>query len=69
MANTGSDKTVVVETGNSNSGLSTVLIAIIFMAVLFVAGIFLYRAGVFGNHTKHEIDININKPGAVLLLR
>jgi len=63
------DKTIVVESG-AGSGLTNALIVLILLIVLFVAGVFLYRAGVFGHNSKHEIDININKnPGAVLLLR
>jgi len=62
------DKTVVVESGSGN-GLSTALVVIVLIVALFVGGLLLYRAGVFGGKSKHEIDININKPGAVLLVR
>jgi len=63
-----SDKTVVVDGGGGN-GLSSALIVIVLIAALFIGGVLLYRAGVFGGHSKHEIDINVNKPGSVLLLR
>jgi hypothetical protein len=35
------------------------------LAVLYFTGVF---GGMFGN-SKHEVDININKPGVVLQLR
>lgn len=63
-----SDKTVVVDAGGGN-GLGTALVVIVLIVALFIGGVLLYRAGVFGGTKKHEIDININKPGAVLLLR
>ncbi|HZS43708.1 MAG TPA: hypothetical protein VFC63_01285 [Blastocatellia bacterium] len=62
------DRTIVVD-GGSGNGLASVLTVLIVLVVLLVAGVFLYRAGVFGHNTKHEIDINVNKPGAVMLLR
>jgi len=62
------DKTVVVESGSGN-GLGSALVVIVLIVALFVGGVLLYRAGVFGGNKKHEIDININKPGAVLFLR
>ena len=64
-----SDKTVVVDAGGSGNGLSSALIVIVLIVALFIGGVLLYRAGVFGGTKKHEIDININKPGAVLFLR
>jgi len=63
-----SDKTVVVDAGGGN-GLGTALVVIVLIAALFIGGVLLYRAGVFGGTKKHEIDININKPGSVLFLR
>jgi hypothetical protein len=62
-----SDKTVVVD-GGGGSGLGSALVVIVLIVALFVGGVLLYRAGVFGGH-KHEIDINVNKPGTVLLVR
>jgi hypothetical protein len=62
-----SDKTVVVDGGGS--GLGSALVVIVLIVALFVGGVLLYRAGVFGGHSKHEIDINVNKPGTVLLVR
>jgi len=52
--------------GGSGGGLmvlSVVLLLIVVLAVLYFAGVF--RRG----PAKHEIDININKPGVVLQLR
>ena len=52
--------------GGGSSGLmflGIVLLLIVVLAVLYFAGVF-HRGG-----TKHEIDININKPGVVLQLR
>jgi hypothetical protein len=42
--------------------LAVVLLMIVVLAVLYFAGVF--RRG----PAKHEIDVNINKPGVVLLL-
>jgi hypothetical protein len=42
--------------------LAVVLLMIVVLAVLYFAGVF--RRG----PVKHEIDVNINKPGVVLLL-
>jgi hypothetical protein len=45
----------------------TAMILVLFMVLLLVV---LYFTGVFGRwfgrDTKHEIDVNINKPGVVL---
>ncbi len=43
--------------------LGVVLLLIVVLAVLYFAGVF--RRG----PAKHEIDVNINKPGVVLQLR
>ena len=43
--------------------LAVVLLIIVVLAVLYFAGVF-HRGP-----TKHEIDVNINKPGVVLELR
>ena len=43
--------------------LGIVLLLIVVLAVLYFAGVF--RRG----PAKHEIDVNINKPGVVLQLR
>lgn len=51
--------------GGGNGGLmvlAVVLLMIVVLAVLYFAGVF--RRG----PVKHEIDVNINKPGVVLLL-
>jgi hypothetical protein len=61
----------IVEVVHSDSGggsgaltvLAVVLGLIVVLAVLYFAGVF--RRG----PAKHEIDININKPGVVLQLR
>ena len=52
--------------GGGSSGLmvlAVVLLMIVVLAVLYFAGVF--RRG----PAKHEIDVNINKPGIVLMLR
>jgi hypothetical protein len=52
--------------GGSGGGLmvlAVVLLMIVVLAVLYFAGVF--RRG----PAKHEIDVNINKPGVVLQLR
>lgn len=43
--------------------LAVVLFMLVLLAVLYFTGVF-NRGG-----SKHEVDININKPGVVLLLR
>lgn len=43
--------------------LAVVLFTLILLAVLYFSGVF--RPGT----TKHEIDVDINKPGIVLLVR
>jgi hypothetical protein len=51
------------------SGALTALAVVLFLLVLLVV---LYFSGALGRmfgHQKHEIDININKPGIVLQLR
>ena len=63
----GNDETVVVQSGDG--GISGALIAIVLLLVLVIVGVFAYRAGLFGGKSRHTIDINVNKPGAVLLLR
>jgi hypothetical protein len=53
--------------GGGGSGALTVLAVVLAVIVVLVA---LYFAGVFRRGpVKHEIDININKPGVVLQLR
>lgn len=60
MADSGSDRTVVVD--GSGNGMGSALIAVVILVVLAVGGLLMYRAGVFGNaSSKHEIDINVNK--------
>jgi len=43
--------------------LAVVLFTLLLLAVLYFTGVF--RSGT----TKHEIDVDINKPGVVLLVR
>jgi hypothetical protein len=56
-----------VHTDGGGSGglmaLAIVLLVIVVLAVLYFAGVF-HRGP-----SKHEIDVNINKPGIVLQLR
>jgi hypothetical protein len=56
-----------IHTDGGGSGglmvLAVVLLMIVLLAVLYFAGVF--RRG----PVKHEIDVNINKPGVVLMLR
>ena len=55
-----------VHTDGGGGGL-TVLAVVLFMLILLAV---LYFAGVFRRApAKHEIDININKPGVILQLR
>ena len=53
--------------GGGASGALTVLAVVLSLCVVLAV---LYFAGVFrSGPAKHEIDININKPGVVLHLR
>ena len=57
----------VVHTDGGGGGALTVLAVVLFLLVLLAV---LYFSGVFrSGTTKHEIDIDINKPGVVLQLR
>jgi hypothetical protein len=49
--------------GGAMMVLAVVLFTLILLAVLYFTGVF--RSGT----TKHEIDVDINKPGLVLLVR
>lgn len=51
--------------GGSMGILAVVLFLLVLLAVLYFTGVF---GRMFGN-SKHEVDININKPGVVLQLR
>lgn len=51
--------------GGAMTMLAVVLFLIVLLAVLYFTGVF---GRMFGN-SKHEVDININKPGVVLQLR
>ena len=52
---------------DGGGGALTVLAVVLFLLVLLAV---LYFSGVFRSGTsKHEIDVNINKPGVVLQLR
>ena len=56
-----------VHSDGGGSGALMVLAVVLFMLVLLAV---LYFTGVFRRApAKHEIDVNINKPGVVLLLR
>jgi hypothetical protein len=59
------DRIIEVHSGGGGAltVLAVVLSLIVVLAVLYFAGVF--RRG----PVKHEIDININKPGVVLPLR
>ena len=61
----------IVEVVHSDGGgASSALIVLAVVLLLIAATAVLYFAGVFRRGpAKHEIDININKPGAVLQLR
>jgi hypothetical protein len=53
--------------GGGGSGALTVVAVVLILCLVLVV---LYFAGVFRRGpAKHEIDININKPGVVLQLR
>ena len=53
--------------GGGSSGALTVLAVVLSLIVVLAV---LYFAGVFRRGpAKHEIDVNINKPGVVLQLR
>jgi hypothetical protein len=55
-----------VHTDGGGGGAMTVLAVVLFLLVLLAV---LYFTGVFRRGpTKHEIDINVNKPGVVLQL-
>ncbi|HTG17120.1 MAG TPA: hypothetical protein VK747_17855 [Blastocatellia bacterium] len=56
-----------VHSDGGGSGALMVLAVVLFMLVLLAV---LYFTGVFRRGpAKHEIDVNINKPGVVLMLR
>ena len=56
-----------VHSDGGGSGALMVLAVVLFMLVLLAV---LYFTGVFKRGpSKHEIDVNINKPGVVLLHR
>jgi hypothetical protein len=58
-----------VVTSDGGGGAMTMLAVVLFLLVLLAV---LYFTGVFGRmfgNSKHEVDININKPGVVLQLR
>ena len=58
-----------VVTDGGGSGALSVLAVVLFLLVLLAV---LYFTGVFGRmfgNSKHEVDININKPSVVLQLR
>lgn len=58
----------VVHTDGGGSGLTAlavILFVLVLLAVLYFTGAF---SRMFGGG-KHEIDVNINKPGVVLQLR
>ena len=60
---------VVHTDGGGGSGALTALAVMLFLLVLLAV---LYFTGTFGRMfggIKHEVDININKPGVVLQLR
>jgi hypothetical protein len=54
-------------TDGGGNGAMTAMVIVLFMVLLLVV---LYFTGVFGRwfgrDTKHEIDVNINKPGVIL---
>ena len=59
----------VVHTDGGGGGALSTLAVVLFLLVLVAV---LYFTGVFGRMfggSKHEVDININKPGVVLQLR
>lgn len=56
-----------VHSDGGSGGALMVLAVVLFMLVLLAV---LYFTGVFKRGpAKHEIDINVNKPGVVMLLR
>ena len=60
----------IVEVHSDGGGASGALIVLAVVLVLIAAAAVLYFAGVFRRGpAKHEIDVNINKPGVVLQLR
>jgi hypothetical protein len=59
----------IVHSDGGGSGALTALAVVLFMLVLLAV---LYFTGVFGRMfggSKHEVDININKPSIVMQLR
>ena len=52
--------------GGGGSAL-TAFVAVLILIVVILAALYFFR--VIGRPHKTEIDVNINKPGAVLLLR
>jgi hypothetical protein len=48
------------------TALAIMLFMIVLLAVLYFTGVF---GRMFGRDSKHEIDVNINKPGVVLTIR
>jgi hypothetical protein len=57
----------IIEVNRDGGGSGLTAIAIVLMVLVLIA--VLYFTGVFGRMfggSKHEIDVNINKPGVVL---
>jgi len=55
----------IIDRGGGGSAMTVVAVVLLMLVVLAV----LYFAGVFRRGpAKHEIDVNINKPGVVLQL-
>ena len=52
--------------GGALTALAVVMFLLVVLAVLYVTGTL---GRMFGGTQKHEIDINVNKPGIVLQLR
>jgi hypothetical protein len=60
----------IIEVHSDGGGASGALIVLAVVLVLIAGAAALYFAGVFRRGpAKHEIDVNINKPGVVLQLR
>ena len=57
----------IIQTDGGGSGAMMVLAIVLFTLVLLAV---LYFTGVFNRGgSKHEVDVNINKPGVVLMYR
>ncbi|PYP89636.1 MAG: hypothetical protein DMF61_02920 [Blastocatellia bacterium AA13] len=62
------DRIIEEHVHSDGSGGGAMMVLAVVLLVLVVLAV-LYFAGVFHRGSKHEIDVNINKPGVVLYVQ